>query len=131
MNDSMRQRQAEASEGERPTLGATYAALRHPATYAPRANPGDPVVRRPRQGRHGPMPGPDDTSSPGRTAIVQGQVFLVAVIVLVQLWLVTTSLLELLSGHGADLDALTAVSGLGVLIALLVWQWPRRRVLNR
>lgn len=111
--------------------GATYAALRHPAANTPRANPEDPVTRRPPMGKRGPMPGPDDMGAPGRTAIVQGQVYLVALIVLVQLWLITTALLELLSGRPHDLDALALLSGIGLLVALVVWQWPRRRVLGR
>ena len=110
--------------------GATYAALRHPAAYTPRANPEDPVTRRPPVGKRGPMPGPDDMGAPGRAAIVQGQVYLVAVIVLVQLWLITTALLELLSGRPHDLDVLAGLSGVGLLVALVVWQWPRRRVLG-
>lgn len=111
--------------------GATYAAVRHPAAYAPRANPEDPVTRRPPMGKRGPMPGPDDMGAPGRTAIVQGQVYLVALIVLVQLWLITTALLELLSGRPHDLDVLAVMSGIGLVVALVVWQWPRRRVLGR
>ncbi len=45
----------------------------------PRANPDDPPVQRLPQGPHGPRPGPNYLGIPGRTAIVQGQVFLVAV----------------------------------------------------
>jgi len=43
---------------------------------SPRANPDDPPVRRPPQGPNGPWPGPNYMGLPGRTAIVQGQVFL-------------------------------------------------------
>lgn len=92
------------------------------------ANPDDPVVRRPRYGPAGPVPGPTDQGSPGRTAIVQGQVYIVAVIVIVQLFLVTVSLNELLSGRTAPLWGITAVSFAGFLITLLVNFWPRRIV---
>lgn len=123
-------RQNQATPAPTQPSAAAYAAQRGPAAYTPLANPDDPMVRRPRQGTHGPLPGPDDTGAPGRMAIVQGQVFLVAVIVLVQLWLVTSALLEVLSGRPNDLDAMTLASGIGVLLALLLWQWPRRRVLG-
>lgn len=65
----------------------------------PLANPDDPPVRRPPRGPKGPLPGPNYLGLAGRTAIVQGQVFLVAVILIVQLWLITDALYELLSGH--------------------------------
>lgn len=117
-------------DGTRPS-GAAYAALRHPAAYSPKANPEDPTLPRPPMGQAGPMAGPDGRGSPGRTAIVQGQVYLVAVIVLAQLWLITTALLELLSGRPRDLDQLAIASGVGLLLALVIWQWPRRRALGR
>lgn len=95
---------------------------------AARANPDDPVVQRPPQGRHGPLPGPRYAGAPGRTAIVRAQVFLVAVIVIAQLWLVTTALFELLSGRPQALWGLTIASGIGFLLALFVALWPLRRV---
>lgn len=105
-----------------PQQGAGQAAL------LPRANPDDPPVRRPPQGRRGPRPGPNYLGIPGRAAIVQGQVFLVALIVIVQLWLITDALYELLSGRAGLLIWLTLVSLLGFLLALLVTLWPRRRI---
>lgn len=95
---------------------------------SPSANPDDPRVHRPPQGPHGPRPGPNYLGLPGRTAIVQGQVFLVAAIVVVQLWLITDALYELLSGRVGLLGWLTLVSGLGFVLALIVAFWPRRRI---
>lgn len=95
---------------------------------SPSANPDDPQVQRPPQGPHGPRPGPNYLGIPGRTAIVQGQVFLVAVIVVVQLWLITDALYELLSGRASLLGWLALVSFLGFVLALIVTIWPRRRI---
>ena len=92
------------------------------------ANPDDPPVHRPPQGPHGPLPGPNYSGLPGRTAIVQGQVFIVAVIVIAQLWLITDALYELLSGRSSNLGWLALVSGLGFVLALIVTFWPRRRI---
>jgi hypothetical protein len=94
----------------------------------PSVNPDDPKVERPTQGLHGPRPGPNYLGIPGRTAIVQGQVFLVAAIVIVQLWLITDALYELLSGRASLLGWLTLVSFLGFVLALIVTFWPRRRI---
>jgi hypothetical protein len=96
--------------------------------HAPRANPDDPQVERPPQGPRGPRPGPNYLGIPGRTAIVQGQVFLVAAIVVVQLWLITDALYELLSGRVGPLGWLTLVSFFGFVLALIVTLWPRRRI---
>lgn len=93
------------------------------------ANPGDPPVTRPPQGRAGPMPGPDFAGAPGRVAIVQGQVYIVGLILVAQLVLVTIALLELLAGNPNTLWGIAAVSLAGFLIALLVALWPRRRTL--
>ncbi len=93
-----------------------------------KANPDDPPVRRPVQGPKGPLPGPNYLGLQGRTAIVQGQVYIVAVIVIVQLWLVTDALYELLSGRSSSLGWLTFASVIGFALALLVAFWPRRRV---
>ena len=59
---------------------------------------------------------------------MQGQVFLVAVIVVVQLWLITDALYELLSGRTANLGWLALVSGIGFVLALVITLWPRRRI---
>lgn len=96
--------------------------------FPPSANPDDPKVERPPQGAHGPRPGPNYLGIPGRTAIVQGQVFLVAAIVIVQLWLITDALYELLSGRASLLGWVTLASGLGFVLALVVTFWPRRRI---
>lgn len=93
-----------------------------------KANPDDPPVQPPPQGRYGPRPGPHYLGIPGRKAIVQGQVFLVAVIVVAQLWMITAALHELLSGRIDPLVWLTLVSLLGFFIALIVTVLPRRRV---
>lgn len=94
------------------------------------ANPGDPPVRRPPQGRGGPMPGPDFAGAPGRVAIVQGQVYIVGLILVAQLVLCTIALLDLLSGNHGSLWWIAGISLLGFLIALLVALWPRRRTLT-
>ena len=92
------------------------------------ANPDDPPVKRPPRGPRGVMPGPKYLGLPGRIAIVQGQVFLVAMIVIAQLWLVTAALYELLSGRTAILGWLALASLLGFILALVVTFWPRRRI---
>ena len=74
------------------------------------------------------MPGPNYPGLAGRTAIVQGQVFLVAVIMIVQLWLVTDTLYEVLSGRLQHLLGLTIASGIGFVLALIIALWPRRRI---
>jgi hypothetical protein len=86
------------------------------------ANPDDPPVQRPPQGSHGLLAGPQDLGTPGRIAIVQGQVFIVGAILVVQLWLITDALFSLLSGVTQDLG------WLALAIALVVWLWPRRRL---
>lgn len=97
-------------------------------TYPRKANPDDPPVQRPPQGPHGPRPGPNFLGLPGRIAIVQGQVFLLALILVAQLWLITYSLYELLSGRTANLGWLALVSGIGFALALVITSWPRRRI---
>ena len=94
------------------------------------ANPGDPPVRRPPHGAAGPMPGPDFAGAPGRVAIVQGQVYIVGLILVAQLVLVTIALLDLLSGSRGSLWWIAGISLAGFLIALLVALWPRRRTLT-
>lgn len=109
--------QAGHPAGTQPTSGAKQQ----------RANPDDPPVHRPPRGPHGPLPGPRELGTSGRIAIVQGQVFIVGVILIAQLWLITDALFSLLSGHPQDLGWLTLASGAGFVIALIVWLWPRRR----
>ena len=92
------------------------------------ANPDDPLVQRPPRGPKGPLPGPNYIGLPGRTAIVQGQVFLVAVILIAQLWLITDALYELLSGHASTVGWLALVSLIGFVLALIITFWPRRRI---
>lgn len=113
------------------TIGNTGGVSRLIDSRRPRghvANPDDPVVRRPRQGPHGPLPGPHYFGLQGRTAIVQGQVYLVAIILIAQLWLVTDALYELLSGHSGILGWLALASTLGFVLALIITFWPRRRI---
>lgn len=90
------------------------------------ANPDDPPVPPPLRGRHGRVPAPDSYLL-GRMAIVQGQVYIVGVILIMQLWIITTALFELLSGRPQNLWALTIASGTGFAIALVVMLWPGRR----
>jgi hypothetical protein len=93
------------------------------------ANPDDPVVYPPPRGARGPLPGPRYAGAPGRVAIVQAQVFIVALVMVAQLWLITTALYELLSGHtGAILWYLALASGIAFGIVLIVAFWPLRRV---
>lgn len=98
--------------------------------YERKANPDDPSVQRPPQGPGGPRPGPNFFGLEGRIAIVQGQIFLLATILAVQLWIITDALYELLSGRTASLGWLTLASGIGFAIALLVVFWPRRRIIE-
>jgi len=92
------------------------------------ANPDDPPVVRPPWGPGGPMPGPNYRGSSGRIAIVQGQIFIVAVILIVQLWLITVALFDLLSGQTSILAWLALVSFVGFIVSLIVYFWPRRRI---
>lgn len=94
----------------------------------PKANPDDPPVRRPPRGPRGPMPAPNFLGLEGRIAIVQGQVFLLAVILITQLWLITDALYELLSGRRTDLGLLALISGISFALALVITLWPRRRL---
>jgi hypothetical protein len=94
----------------------------------PKANPDDPPVQFPPYGANGPLPDPYYLGLPGRTAIVQGQVFLVAMILIVQLGLITDALYELLSGRPGAIGWLVLVSAIGFVLALIVALWPRRRI---
>ncbi len=97
-------------------------------TGARKANLDDPPTQRPPGGPRGPLPGPNFLGLEGRIAIVQGQVFLLAVIVIAQLWLITDALYELLSGRAASLGWLALASGLAFALALVITLWPRRRI---
>lgn len=92
------------------------------------ANPDDPPVRRPPITKRGVRPGPYYLGLAGRTAIVQGQVFLVTVLLIVQLWLITVALYGLLSGSPGMLGWLTLLSAICFLLALIITFWPRRLV---
>lgn len=92
------------------------------------ANPDDPFVRRPPEDSRGPRPGPDFRGAPGRLAIVQGQIYLVGAILLAQLFLITTSLYELLTGEIGRLWWICGACFVGFLITLLIALWPRSRV---
>jgi hypothetical protein len=96
--------------------------------YRHKANPDDPPVKRPPQGPKGALPGPNYLGLQGRTAIVQGQVYVVAGIMIFQLLVVTDALYELLSGRIGSLLWLALVSFIGFALALLVALWPRRRI---
>ncbi len=99
-----------------------------PTVYARKANPDDPPVHRPPQGPDGPRPGPNFLGLEGRIALVQAQVFLLAIILVVQLWLITDALFELFSGRSERLGWLTLASGVGFALALLIFFWPRRSI---
>ncbi len=96
--------------------------------YTQKANPDDPPVKRPPLGPRGVLPGPNYLGLPGRNAIVQGQVYIVAVILIAQLLVITDALYQLLSGHTSSLLWLALVSLIGFALALFVAFWPRRRI---
>lgn len=120
----------DASAADAPPAGGTLmgAEARRRMLQRRVANPDDPVVRRPRYGKYGPLPGPDARGSLGRVAIVQGQIFIVGAIVIIQLFLITTALYELLSGRSNLLWWICAASLVAFVIALVVALWPRSRV---
>ncbi|MEO7002769.1 MAG: hypothetical protein ABI068_13215 [Ktedonobacterales bacterium] len=92
------------------------------------ANPDDPIVRAPPQDARGPRPGPDFLGAPGRIAIVQAQVYLVGVLLILQLFLITTALYELLSGQTNLLWWLALANLVIFLLTLVIALWPRQRV---
>ena len=96
--------------------------------YSHKANPDDPPVTPSPRGPKGALPGPNYLGLLGRTAIVQAQVYIVAVILIAQLLIITDALYELLSGRRGSLPWLALVSFIGFAIALLVALWPRRRI---
>lgn len=63
----------------------------------------------------------------GRVALVEAQLLLVITVVVLQLWLLTVALEELLAGHAEGVWWLVAFSGLGFLAALLVLAARRER----
>lgn len=89
------------------------------------ANPDDPPVP-PRRSTYATAAS-ESSGAPGRVAIVQGQVYVVGVILVAQLFLCTTALFQLLSGNKDMLWGIAAASLGGFLVALLVTLWPRRR----
>ena len=100
----------------------------NPVTERRKANPDDPPVKPPPRGPRGVMPGPNFLGLEGYIAIVQAQVFLLAIILVVQLWLITDALYELLSGRTTSLGWLAFASGIGFALALVIVLWPRRRI---
>jgi hypothetical protein len=96
--------------------------------YRHKANPDDPPVQPPPRGPHGPWPGPSYVGLEGRIAIVQGQIFMLAVLLIAQLWLVTDALYVLLSGRPQDLGWLTLGSGVCFVLALIITFWPSRHI---
>jgi hypothetical protein len=97
-------------------------------TFKRKANPDDPAVRRPPRGTRGLLPGPNFRGLEGRIAIVQGQVFLLAVILIAQLAIITDALYELLSGRTGLLGWLALASAIGFALGLVIVFWPRRRI---
>jgi hypothetical protein len=100
----------------------------HFAAERRKANPDDPPVKPPPHGPLGLMPGPNFLGLEGRIAIVQAQVFLLAVILIAQLAIITVALYELLSGRTGLLGWLALASGIGFALALVITVWPRRRI---
>jgi hypothetical protein len=98
------------------------------ATEQRKANPDDPTVKPPPRGSRGSMPGPNFLGLEGRIAIVQAQVFLLAVILIAQLAIITDALYELLSGRTALLGWLALASGVGFGLALVITFWPRKGI---
>ncbi|HKD75867.1 MAG TPA: hypothetical protein VKB76_10240 [Ktedonobacterales bacterium] len=94
------------------------------------ANPDDPPVHRPPQGTRGPLPEPYFLGQQGRAAIVQGQMIAIAFIVIAQLWIVTDALFESLSGRTGRLWWLALASLIGFVAAIVVWRWPRNRIVK-
>ena len=94
------------------------------------ANPDDAPGYATRDEHASHLRGLDYTGSPGFVAIVQGQVYLVAAILFVQLFLITLGLFELLSGRTGVLWWIAGASLIAFLLALLITLWPRRRVLG-
>lgn len=94
------------------------------------ANPDDPPgYTTPGEKARG-LRGSDFTGAPGYVAIVQGQVYLVATILILQLFLITTGLFELLSGRTQILWWIAGGSLVAFLVTLLITLWPRRRIVG-
>jgi hypothetical protein len=106
------------------------AAARRGALRAGMANPDDPFPPQPPLDARAYASGADHQGALGRVAIVQAQVYLVGAIVIAQLFLITTALYELLSGHTAVLWWIALAALIGFLLALVIALWPRRRILD-
>ncbi|GEM_PF-1368615 len=89
-----------------------------------------PRARRARAVRRrapGPRPPASDIEvAPGRIAIAQGQVYIIGALLIIQLFLITTALYELLSGRNQILWQIALGSLIIFVIALVVAIWPRR-----
>jgi hypothetical protein len=92
------------------------------------ANPGDAPGYITPGDRASSLRGPDFAGAPGYVAIVQGQVYLVAALLIAQLFLITVGLFELLSGRTAILWWIAGASLVAFLLTLLITLWPRRRI---
>lgn len=84
-----------------------------------KGNPDDPPVRV-------GSPTPGDGSSPGHTAVVDVQIYIASIMLIAQLWLVTDTLREWLSGHREHLWLLAACSGVAFAVVWAVKRWPGR-----
>lgn len=116
-NGSLNERGAALEEAERQVMLRRHI-----------ANPDDPPTHLPPRDKRGVRPGPDFLGAQGRIAIVQGQVYLVGIILIAQLFLITTALFELLSGRDTLLWWIALAALVGFLLSLLIALWPRSRV---
>lgn len=90
------------------------------------ANPDDTPVKRLPRDRHGVIAGPHYQALPGRIAITQTQTIMLTLLVIAQLWILTQSLIDSLSGRGADLSGLGIASILCFILgAIVVWLGSR------
>jgi hypothetical protein len=113
-----------------PDPTALEAVARRDALRAGMANPDDPFPPQPPLDTRARASSADHRGALGRVAIVQAQVYLVGAIVIAQLFLITTALYELLSGHTAVLWWIALAALIGFLLALVIALWPRRRILD-
>lgn len=116
-NGSLNERGAALEEAERQVMLRRHI-----------ANPDDPPTHLPPRDKRGVRPGPDFLGAQGRIAIVQGQIYLVGIILIAQLFLITTALFELLSGRDTLLWWIALAALVGFLLSLLIALWPRSRV---
>lgn len=119
-------------ERETPQWGQISAGEEEVMRQGSLANPGDyPPNDATNAGNARPRRiGPDFAGTPGFVAIVQGQVYLVGAILILQLFLITIGLFELLSGRTGVLWWLAGASLVAFLVTLLITLWPRRRVVG-